>query len=202
MCGCGATLEGDAVFYDASQQTIYNHGRLLYELLSSHYNVTFVGHLYNWLSRDSSISTECIISITCYRAYNFTFSSSAASLVSFVFFLGLCCQYSVWLHALQQMLTKVFSLLNFILRTQDSFSQYRQPAWLSRSLVNILTSTCPIHIWLVNQARPFLTLRKVRKGLADVTSMHEMLTNQIILFHSETVAILWLEYVRLALVQL
>ena len=152
------------MFYDASQQTIYNHGRLLYELLSSHYNVTFVGHLYNWQSRDSSISTECIISITCYHAYNFTFFSSPASLVSFVFFLGLCCQYSVWLHALQQMLAKVYSLLNFIGCTQNSFSQYRQPAWLSRSLVNILTSTCPIHIQLVHQARPSLTLQKSERG--------------------------------------
>ena len=30
--------------------------------------------------------------------------------------------------------------------------------------------------------------RKVREGLADVISMHEMLTNQILLFHFETEA--------------
>ena len=35
---CRYIIEGDALFYDA---------RLLYELLSSYYNVTFVGHLYN-----------------------------------------------------------------------------------------------------------------------------------------------------------
>ena len=40
--------------------------------------------------------------------------------------------------------------------------------------------------------------RKVREGLADVISMHEMLTNQI---HFETVATSWLQYVRLILVQ-
>ena len=30
--------------------------------------------------------------------------------------------------------------------------------------------------------------RKVREGPADVISMHEMLTNQILLFHFETLA--------------
>ena len=43
--------------------------------------------------------------------------------------------------------------------------------------------------------------RKVREGLADVISMHEMLTNQILLFHFETVATPWLQYVRPILVQ-
>ena len=38
--------------------------------------------------------------------------------------------------------------------------------------------------------------RRVRDGLADVISMHEMLTNQILLFHSETVATPWLQYAR------
>ena len=41
---------------------------------------------------------------------------------------------------------------------------------------------------------------KMREGLADVISMHEKLTNQILLFHSETVATPWLQYVRLVLV--
>ena len=36
--------------------------------------------------------------------------------------------------------------------------------------------------------------RKVREGLADVLSMHEMLTNQILLFHFATVATPWLRY--------
>jgi len=62
------------------------------------------------------------------------------------------------------MLVKVYNLLNFVLRTQAFFSQYREPAWLSRSLVNILTSTYPIHIQLVNQARPSLTLQKSERG--------------------------------------
>ena len=62
------------------------------------------------------------------------------------------------------MLVKVYSLLNFVLRTQGFFSQYREPAWLSRSLVNILTSTCPIHIQLVNQVRSSLTLQKSERG--------------------------------------
>ena len=45
--------------------------------------------------------------------------------------------------------------------------------------------------------------RKVREGLADVISTHDMLTNQILLFHFETVATPWLQYVhvRLILVQ-
>ena len=45
--------------------------------------------------------------------------------------------------------------------------------------------------------------RKVRDGLADVISTHDMLTNQILLFHFETVATPWLQYVhvRLILVQ-
>ena len=42
---------------------------------------------------------------------------------------------------------------------------------------------------------PLSLSRKVREGLADVISMHEMLTNQILLFHSETVATPWLQYV-------
>ena len=41
--------------------------------------------------------------------------------------------------------------------------------------------------------------RKVREGLADVISIHEMLTNQILLFDFETVATPWLQYVRLLL---
>jgi len=40
----------------------------------------------------------------------------------------------------------------------------------------------------------------VREGLADVISMHEMLTNQILLFHSETVTTPWFQYVKLLLV--
>ena len=43
--------------------------------------------------------------------------------------------------------------------------------------------------------------RKLREGLADVLSMHEMLTNQILLFNFETVATPWLQYVRPILVQ-
>ena len=43
--------------------------------------------------------------------------------------------------------------------------------------------------------------RKVREGLTDVNSMHEMLTNQTLLFIFETVATPWLQYVRLILVQ-
>ena len=50
---------------------------------------------------------------------------------------------------------------------------------------------------LVYQARPFLT--KVRESLTDVSSMHEMLTNQILLSHFDTVATPWLQYVRLVL---
>ena len=42
---------------------------------------------------------------------------------------------------------------------------------------------------------------EVREGLADVTCMHKMLTNQILPFHLETVETLWLQYVRLILVQ-
>ena len=53
---------------------------------------------------------------------------------------------------------------------------------------------------LVYQARPS-SPRKVREGLADVISMHEMLTNQILLFHFETVATPWLQYVGPILVQ-
>ena len=41
---------------------------------------------------------------------------------------------------------------------------------------------------LVHQARPSLSpSREVREGLADIISMHEMLTNQ---FHSENVTTL------------
>ena len=45
---------------------------------------------------------------------------------------------------------------------------------------------------------PLSPSRKVREGLADVI-MHEMLTDQILLFHSETVATPCLQYVRLLL---
>ena len=38
---------------------------------------------------------------------------------------------------------------------------------------------------------------KVREGLAAVISIHELLTNQILLFNVETVAAPWLQYVRL-----
>ena len=55
--------------------------------------------------------------------------------------------------------------------------------------------------YLVYQARPSLTLKRSERIIADVISMHEMLTNQILLFHSETVATPWLQYVRLLLVQ-
>ena len=41
--------------------------------------------------------------------------------------------------------------------------------------------------------------RKVREGLADVISIHELLTNQILLFNFETVATPWLQDVRLVL---
>ena len=34
----------------------------------------------------------------------------------------------------------------------------------------------------------------LQNGLADVISIHESLTNQILLFHSETVATAWLQY--------
>ena len=43
--------------------------------------------------------------------------------------------------------------------------------------------------------------RKVREGLVDVISMHEGLTNQILLLHFEAVATPWLQYVRLILEQ-
>ena len=36
----------------------------------------------------------------------------------------------------------------------------------------------------------------MREGLADAHSMHEMLTNQILLFHFETVATPWLQYIQ------
>ena len=36
----------------------------------------------------------------------------------------------------------------------------------------------------------------LQEGLADVISLHEMLANQILLFHSETVATTWLQYAR------
>ena len=36
-----------------------------------------------------------------------------------------------------------------------------------------------------------------REGLAAVISIHELLTNQILLFNVETVAAPWLQYVRL-----
>ena len=48
---------------------------------------------------------------------------------------------------------------------------------------------------------PLSHSRKVREGLADVIGMHEMLTNQILLFHFEKVATPWLQYVRLIMVQ-
>ena len=41
---------------------------------------------------------------------------------------------------------------------------------------------------ILYQARRSLTLQKSEKGQADVISMHEMLTNQILLYHFETVA--------------
>ena len=63
------------------------------------------------------------------------------------------------------------------------------------------TSYRTMHGGLVYQARLSLTLQ-VRESLADVISMHEMLTNQILLFHSETEATPWLQYVRSILVQL
>ena len=44
---------------------------------------------------------------------------------------------------------------------------------------------------------PLLLSRKVREALADAISMHEMLTNQILLFCFETVSTPWLQYVRL-----
>ena len=49
---------------------------------------------------------------------------------------------------------------------------------------------------IVYQARPSLT-RNVREGLADVISIHEMLTNQILLFHFETAGTLLVQDLRL-----
>ena len=43
-------------------------------------------------------------------------------------------------------------------------------------------------LWRTYQARPSSPSRKVREGLADVISVHEMLINQILLFNFETVA--------------
>ena len=48
--------------------------------------------------------------------------------------------------------------------------------------------------------RPSLTPQKSERESSRC--MHEMLTNQILLFHFETVAAPWLQYVRLTLVQL
>ena len=45
---------------------------------------------------------------------------------------------------------------------------------------------------LVYKPDPLSPSRKVREGLANVISMHEMLPNQILLFHFETVATPWL----------
>ena len=42
---------------------------------------------------------------------------------------------------------------------------------------------------------------KYRAGLADVISMHETLNNWIPLFHLETVATPWVQYVRPILVR-
>ena len=56
------------------------------------------------------------------------------------------------------------------------------------------------YVLSLSSYRPSLTLKR-SESLADVISMHEMLTNQILLFHSETVATPWLQYVRLLLVQ-
>ena len=59
----------------------------------------------------------------------------------------------------------------------------------------VRTTTAAVHKTLVYHgqfsvvylARPSLTLRKVRGGLADL-SIHELLTNRILLFNFETVA--------------
>ena len=57
--------------------------------------------------------------------------------------------------------------------------------------VSLCSRALPTRCVLVNQAPDHLLLsRKVREGLADVIS-HEMLTNQILLFHCETP---WLQY--------
>ena len=43
---------------------------------------------------------------------------------------------------------------------------------------------------------PLSPSRKVRDGLANVISMHGLLTDQILLFNFETVPTPWLQYVR------
>ena len=45
----------------------------------------------------------------------------------------------------------------------------------------------PVMAYSIKPAHPSPS-RKVREGLAHVISMHEMLTNQILLFHFEPVA--------------
>ena len=47
---------------------------------------------------------------------------------------------------------------------------------------------------MVNQTRPPLTLQKREKGLADVISIHELVTNQILLFKPVATPWLWIYY--------
>ena len=54
----------------------------------------------------------------------------------------------------------------------------------NNQLIIKLVTAAGAAVHLVYQARPS---QKVREDLADVVSMHEMLTNQILLFHFETV---------------
>ena len=57
------------------------------------------------------------------------------------------------------------------------------------------TATCTVCLTVVYQD-PLLPSRRVREGLVNVTSMHGLLTNQILLLNFETVPTPWLQYVR------
>ena len=75
----------------------------------------------------------------------------------------------------------------------DTTNVNKNTTWFLEILRFSTFGSCEVKSSLLDHLSPS---RKVREGLADVISMHEMLTNQILLFHIEIVATPWLQYVR------